>query len=59
MKEASEGSTNFWNTINIVTKTNGEKEKIFGLLKSEDGVLMFNDSEKAGLMNEFFANIGE
>ena len=59
MKEATEGSANFWNTIKIVTKTKGKKEKIIGPLKNDDGELIFNDSEKAGLMNELFANIGE
>eukprot|EP00112_Aurelia_sp_Birch-Aquarium-sp1_P023061 Seg674.2 transcript_id=Seg674.2/GoldUCD/mRNA.D3Y31 product="hypothetical protein" protein_id=Seg674.2/GoldUCD/D3Y31 len=59
MQEATEGSANFWNTIKMLTKTKGKKEKIIGPLKNEDGELVFDDSEKAGLMNEFFANIGE
>ena len=49
MKEATEGSVNFWNTIKILTKTKGKKEKIIGPLKMKMGSLCLMTVKKQAL----------
>ena len=46
----------YWNLI--AEATNPVKRNKIGLLKRQDGSLAVNDTEKANLINDFFANIG-
>ena len=46
----------YWNLI--AEATNPVRRKRVGPLKREDGSLAVDDSEKANLINDFFANIG-
>ena len=50
---------NFWNTIKTLTETKRKKKKVIGPLKNEEGELVFDDYEKAGVMNELYASISE
>ena len=46
----------YWNLI--AEPTNPARRNRIGPLKREDGSLTVNDTEKANLINVFFANIG-
>ena len=49
-------ATAYWNLI--AEATNPVRRNRIGPLKREDGSLAVNDTEKANLINDFFANIG-
>ena len=52
----AKSATAYWNLI--AEATNPLRRNIIGPLKREDGSLAVNDTEKANLINDFFANIG-
>ena len=52
----AKSATAYWNLI--AEATNPVRRNRIGPLKREDGSLAVNDTEKANLINDFFANIG-
>ena len=47
VKEAKEGSANFWNTIKTLTKTKGKKEKVIGPLMERENLCLMTMKKQA------------
>ena len=58
LSEVQESSTNVWSIVRQLNKQEKVQNKI-GPLKDENNKLVYDDCEKAIIMNTFFANISE
>ena len=58
LENTRNGSTDFWNLIKKITKKKQSLKKT-GPIKNEVRTLIFNDTEKADTLNQFFSTIGE